>query len=160
MKALQCFDFEDKIPSNAKFISTEQQDNKTKYIYEVPESTIKTKKENNDNKESIDRILKYLNLKTKRNFTSENKLSIKHINARLNEGVDPEKFKIVIDNMTKEWGGNPKMEKHLVPQTLFGNKFHNYLEWKGEGSDREEAFKELDKLNKKVLDENQGNLQV
>ena len=49
-----------------------------------------------------------------------------HINARLADGFTVEDFYTVIDKKCAEWKGGD-MEKYLRPETLFGNKFENYL---------------------------------
>lgn len=71
-------------------------------------------------------IIAYLNDKAGRRF----KLTDKHkgfIVARFNEGYEVDDFKIVIDNMVREWADDPKMYRFLRPETLFGNKFDGYL---------------------------------
>ena len=49
------------------------------------------------------------------------------IKARFNEGQQLDDFKRVIDIKTKQWLNNPEMSMYLRPQTLFGNKFDEYL---------------------------------
>ena len=74
-------------------------------------------------------IISYLNLKTSKSFRSNNKETIKHINARLKEGFTIDDFKKVIDIKTTEWL-NTNMDQYLRPQTLFNNKFESYLNTK------------------------------
>lgn len=74
----------------------------------------------------IKEIIDYLNMKTKKNYRNNNKETIKHIKARLNENYTIEDFKKVIDNQCEKWM-NTNMEDYLRPQTLFGTKFESYL---------------------------------
>lgn len=74
----------------------------------------------------IKEIIDYLNMKTKKNYRSNNKETIKHIKARINEEYKIEDFKKVIDNQCEKWL-NTNMEDYLRPQTLFGTKFESYL---------------------------------
>lgn len=83
----------------------------------------------NSNSEIIKEIIDYLNVKTSKSFRSNNKETIKHINARLKEGYTIEDFKKVIDIKTSEWL-NTNMDQYLRPQTLFNNKFESYLNTK------------------------------
>ena len=72
-------------------------------------------------------VIKYLNEKTGRNFTTKNEEAKRHIRARYNEGHTLDDFKRVIDNMTARWKDDPRMCDYLRPATLFGNKFEGYL---------------------------------
>ena len=83
-------------------------------------------KENIKRKNDIQDIINYLNelCGTKYRTTSQN--TIRHINARYNEGFTYEDFINVIINKTNEWLGTD-MEKYLTPDTLFGTKFEKYL---------------------------------
>jgi predicted phage replisome organizer/uncharacterized phage protein (TIGR02220 family) len=78
-------------------------------------------------KETVSRILDYLNQATGRNYKTSSKATQKHINARFSEGYTEEDFKKVIDNKVSEWLHNPKMQAYLRPDTLFGTKFDSYL---------------------------------
>ena len=82
-----------------------------------------------DNKQIIIRIIDYLNNKcgTKYRYNTPN--TIKHINARLNDGYIEEDFYDVIDKKADEWIGT-EHEKYLRPDTLFGTKFESYLNQK------------------------------
>ncbi len=74
----------------------------------------------------ITEIVDYLNEKAHKNYRSYNKETIRHINARLNEGRTLSDFKQVIDNRCASWLGTD-MEQYLRPETLFGSKFESYL---------------------------------
>ena len=74
----------------------------------------------------ITEIIDYLNEKAHKNYRSNNKTTIRHINARLKEGYTLSDFKQVIDNRCATWMGTD-MEQYLRPETLFGSKFENYL---------------------------------
>lgn len=74
----------------------------------------------------ITEIVDYLNEKAHTNYRSNSKATMRHINARLNEGYTLSDFKQVIDNRCATWLGTD-MEQYLRPETLFGSKFENYL---------------------------------
>ena len=82
---------------------------------------------NDSFKESCETIVSYLNEKAERNFKSTIAKTRKAIHARLEEGFTVDDFKTVIDKKCAEWIGDPKMEKYLRPETLFGTKFEGYL---------------------------------
>ena len=71
-------------------------------------------------------IIDYLNEKADKKYRVNNKVTQKHINARLKEGYTVEDFKCVIDKKCAEWK-NTEMEQYLRPETLFGTKFESYL---------------------------------
>ena len=74
----------------------------------------------------ITEIVDYLNEKAHKNYRSNSKTTIRHINARLKEGRTLSDFKQVIDNRCATWLGTD-MEQYLRPETLFGSKFESYL---------------------------------
>ena len=78
------------------------------------------------NTKTITEIVDYLNEKAHKNYRSNNKTTIRHINARLKEGRTLSDFKQVIDNRCATWLGTD-MEQYLRPGTLFGSKFEDYL---------------------------------
>ncbi|MDF3343245.1 conserved phage C-terminal domain-containing protein [Staphylococcus aureus] len=71
-------------------------------------------------------IIDYLNEKTGKKFSHKSKGNQKLIQARFNEDNSKEDFFTVIDNMTAQWKGNPKMDEYLRPKTLFSGNFDNY----------------------------------
>ncbi|API79930.1 alpha/beta hydrolase [Staphylococcus argenteus] len=71
-------------------------------------------------------IIDYLNEKTGKKFSHKSKVNQKLIQARFNEDNSKEDFFTVIDNMTAQWKGNPKMDEYLRPKTLFSGNFDNY----------------------------------
>ncbi|PTJ01719.1 replication protein [Staphylococcus simulans] len=71
-------------------------------------------------------IIDYLNEKTGKRFSHKSKANQKLIRARFNEDNSKEDFFTVIDNMTAQWKGNPKMDEYLRPKTLFSGNFDNY----------------------------------
>jgi uncharacterized phage protein (TIGR02220 family) len=77
--------------------------------------------------DSIRDIVEYLNLKLGTGYKPGSQATQKHIRARLAEGFQVEDFRTVIDKKCAEWMGDPKMEKYLRPETLFGTKFEGYL---------------------------------
>lgn len=79
-----------------------------------------------DKKEIYENIIARLNQKSGMKYRASSKATQGHINARLAEGYTIEEFFSVIDKKCAEWKGTD-MEKYLRPETLFGNKFENYL---------------------------------
>lgn len=76
--------------------------------------------------DTITDIINYLNNILNSKYRVNNKVTIKHINARLKEGYTLDDFKTVIDKKYAEWN-NTEMQQYLNPETLFGNKFEKYL---------------------------------
>lgn len=76
--------------------------------------------------EIVTEIISYLNNELKTRYRVNNKVTQKHINARLSEGFTVDDFKTVIDKKIAEWKGT-EMEQYLRPETLFGTKFEGYL---------------------------------
>lgn len=72
-------------------------------------------------------IINYLNDATGKNYRSSSQKTKKDIKARWNQGFTLDDFKKVIDIKTGEWLNDPKMNKFLRPETLFGTKFEGYL---------------------------------
>jgi uncharacterized phage protein (TIGR02220 family) len=72
-------------------------------------------------------VIDLLNRSAGKKFSSNTKESRAHIQARWREGYSLDDFKAVIINQVAEWGPNPKMNRFLRPQTLFGPKFESYL---------------------------------
>ena len=82
-----------------------------------------------NNKNIYSDTIEYLNSKAGTKYKSTSKNTIRHIQARINEGYTLEDFKTVIDKKCSEWL-NTDMEKYLCPETLFGPKFEKYLNQK------------------------------
>ena len=82
-----------------------------------------------NNKNIYSDTIEYLNSKAGTKYKSTSKNTIRHIQARINEGYTLEDFKTVIDKKCSEWL-NTDMEKYLCPETLFGSKFEKYLNQK------------------------------
>lgn len=96
---------------------------------------IKETKETEETKDNIytsevTEIVNYLNQKANTKYRINSDKTKKAIVARLNEKYTVDDFKHVIDVKCAEWLGNPEFEKYLRPETLFGNKFENYLQQK------------------------------
>ena len=81
----------------------------------------------------LSEIISYLNEKTESMYRASNKKTQSCIRARLSDGFTVDDFKTVIDKKCSEWIGDPKMEKYLRPETLFGTKFEGYLNAKTTG---------------------------
>jgi len=71
-------------------------------------------------------IIEYLNAKSNKKYSLDAKITIKNIDARIEDGFVLADFKKVIDIKTVSWM-NTHMEQYLRPETLFGNKFEGYL---------------------------------
>lgn len=91
-----------------------------------PNTKDKTKKEDKDGI-PFSEIIDYLNEKAHRRYRPTTPKTREHIRARWNEGYTLDDFKHVIDVKCAEWLGDPKMDKYLCPDTLFGTKFEKYL---------------------------------
>ncbi len=74
----------------------------------------------------VEQVIDYLNQKVNKNFKTNSKDTVRHINARLSDGYTLDDFKKVIDNQSSKWL-NTSMEDYLRPSTLFGSKFESYL---------------------------------
>lgn len=72
-------------------------------------------------------VVSYLNEKAGTAYKHTTAKTKSAIHARLSEGFKLDDFKTVIDKKCAEWIGDPKMEKYLRPETLFGTKFEGYL---------------------------------
>lgn len=72
-------------------------------------------------------IVDYLNLKAYKHYQYKTNKTLACIKARFNEGFNKDDFFYVIDVKVAEWLNDPKMDKFLRPETLFGNKFEGYL---------------------------------
>jgi uncharacterized phage protein (TIGR02220 family) len=90
----------------------------------------KEKQKEKDNIPFVD-IIDYLNSKANTNYRHTSKKTQQLIRARWNEGFRLDDFKTVIDKKVSEWLNDPKMNKYLRPETLFGTKFESYLNQKG-----------------------------
>lgn len=75
-------------------------------------------------------IIQYLNAKTGKGFKATSRSATRCISARMNDGYNLGDFKKVIDNMCSVWLDDPRMNMYLRPETLFGNKFGGYLNYK------------------------------
>ena len=106
-----------KYERNTNVLQTKNDCNTSK----VKESKVK------ENKDIIKSVIEYLNTKTNKKFKYSSKKTIDLINARLNEGFVINDFEKVIDNKTKDWLNDIKMNEYLRPETLFSNKFEGYL---------------------------------
>lgn len=78
-------------------------------------------------KENIKEIIDFLNLKTGKNFKANSDKTVRHVQARLNEGYSVADFKKVIEAKVLKWGKDDKMRDYLRPETLFGPKFESYM---------------------------------
>ena len=112
------------------------------YPYGIDTTDTDTVTNTTSNTEVIKEIIDYLNSKSNKSFRSNNKETIKHINARLKEGYTINDFKKVIDIKTTEWL-NTNMDQYLRPQTLFNSKFESYLNTKVETLKADNKVKEL-----------------
>lgn len=79
----------------------------------------KREKKENENQETITRIINLLNEKAKKTFDPYTKEYAKIINARLKEGRSYEDFEKIIRVKSFQWVDNVKMRNCLKPTTLF-----------------------------------------
>lgn len=79
-------------------------------------------------------IIDYLNQKVGTKYKATSKKTQDLIKARFNDGFTIEDFNRVIDIKTTTWLHDPKMNKFLRPETLFGPKFEGYLNEKVGGN--------------------------
>lgn len=100
------------------------ENNETKEIYNIVE-----KNEEIILNKNIKCIIDYLNESINSKYRYNNKTTIKLIKARFKEGYNLDDFYDVINKKVKDWF-NTEMQKYLRPETLFGNKFENYLNQK------------------------------
>lgn len=75
--------------------------------------------------QEIRQIIDYLNKTLGTRYSPTTADTVRHINARLEEGYQFDDFRYVIDLKVKQWKGTD-MEKYLRPSTLFGTKFESY----------------------------------
>ena len=76
---------------------------------------------------TAEEVIKYLNNTANKDFRASSGLSLKLIAKRMGESYSVLDFKKVIDNKTRDWLTDPKMNQYLQPSTLFGEKFEGYL---------------------------------
>ena len=96
------------------------------YTYPMDTTDTDTVSDTVSNSDTITEIINYLNLKLNSNYRTKNKVTQKHIKARLEEGFTIDDFKTVIDKQYDKWIGTD-MQQYLRPETLFGTKFESYL---------------------------------
>lgn len=72
-------------------------------------------------------VVSYLNEKAFKNFRPDSKKTVAAIKRRLSQGYKVEDFYTVIDNKVETWLSNGKLDKYLRPETLFGERFDEYL---------------------------------
>lgn len=83
---------------------------------------------NNKYNSIIEEIINYLNIKSNKNFTTNNEFVNNWIIELLENQYTLDDFKKVIDNKSGEWGTDPEKRKYLRPGTLFNPKnFNKYL---------------------------------
>lgn len=102
------------------------------------------------------KVISHLNEKTGSKYRTNTKSTLKHINARLNEGYSLDDFIVVIDKKYNEWQGT-EFEKYLCPETLFGTKFEKYLNQKEIKPKKKESvpkwFNKKNKIEKLTIEE-------
>lgn len=93
--------------------------------------------------EAVKEIVDYLNIVCGSHYKYTTKGTIRHINARLNEGYTVDDFKTVIEKKYAEWVNDSKMSSYLTPDTLFGSKFEKYFNQKEvRKNNRQNTFEE------------------
>ena len=76
--------------------------------------------------DEIKEIIDFLNSKTGSRYRYNSESTNKLIRAKLNNKYTVDDFKTVINNKCNDWLGTD-WAQYLRPQTLFGNKFEQYL---------------------------------
>lgn len=107
---------------------------------DINNNNIKEKENNKDYNNIYNAVIDYLNQKAGTQYRSTTQSTQRHIGARIREGYTEQDLKAVIDKKVKEWKGT-EWEKYLRPETLFGNKFENYLNAKVNNNQEKEATK-------------------
>ncbi len=107
----------------------------------IYKNNINSRAEHDTSSDEIKRIIDYLNEKANKNFKPGSRNTKRYITARLKEGYTFDDFKRVIDTKCSQWIGDPKMERYLRPETLFGNKFEGYLNEKGKAPAHKSEFR-------------------
>lgn len=116
--------------------NVEQKMNNKRKEKEIKENKIKENKiKENNNKNIIcvadeipyKEIIEYLNYKTESAYKHTTPKTRDLIKTRFKEGFNINDFKRCIDNQTALWFKDPKMNKFLRPETLFGTKFESYV---------------------------------
>lgn len=80
----------------------------------------------NDKIKIVEQIILHLNNCAGKNYKTNSKIAINHINARLKDGYEFDDFIKVIEIKSTKWLGT-KYEDYLTPNTLFGVKMESYL---------------------------------
>lgn len=114
------------ILQNCEMDSTNTGNGTPEIVEPIPDVN-QDKKQQIKNTDTYKAVLARLNEKAGTAYRPTSKATQSHINARLAEGFSLEDFFTVIDKKCAEWKGDPKMEKYLRPETLFGSKFESYL---------------------------------
>ena len=129
---------------------TEQRVNNDRTTSEQRVNTkVEGKKEKKDKKDktiyslAAEEIVAYLNELTGKHYRATTPKTRELIKARIQEGFTVEDFKTVIYKKAKEWHGDPKMEKFIRPETLFGTKFEGYLNQSEAPKNDVEAFYDM-----------------
>jgi uncharacterized phage protein (TIGR02220 family) len=100
-------------------------------------------------------IVAYLNKKTGKNFQATTKETVRLIKKQIRENHRTiQDFYSVIDVKTAEWLNDPKWNKYLCPDTLFGENFEKYLNQTPVKTRDEQAVDSLKVMNEMVLKEN------
>lgn len=129
-----------RIPTKGTESSFEKGTDSPNQYHRIPETTSETTIKRNIKESSeqlsagtssdhipYSEVIDYLNEKAGTNYRTSSQKTRKLIRARFNEKFTLEDFKQVIDTKTSQWIDDPKMDKYLRPETLFGTKFENYL---------------------------------
>lgn len=102
----------------------------TDYVNNTDKDNDGKKSNRNKNKDTIKRIIDYLNKKCDTHYRPTTENTVKNINARLADGYTEDDFYKVIDKKSKEWIGT-EWERFLRPDTLFRpTNFESYVNQK------------------------------
>ena len=109
-----------------KLLSSDEESNVTVTLRNATDKIRLEEDKNRVEEKPYKIIVDYLNEKAGTSYRPNTKNTIKHINARLEEGYTVDDFMTVIDKMCIIWTGTD-YEQFLRPDTLFGTKFESYL---------------------------------
>lgn len=79
-----------------------------------------------EHKDIAQKVIQYLNSTAGTTFELRGMVNLSVIDARIKDGYTISDFMVVVDKKVKDWKGTD-WAKYLRPETLFGNRFHNYL---------------------------------
>lgn len=93
------------------------------------------------------KVLDYLNQKANTSYDTKANGNVSIISDRIKDGYTISDFMVVIDRKVNDWGGTD-YKKYLRPETLFGQRFHNYLNGVQDGGTKNKHDKFRESISK------------